>query len=53
MNINTDVTEDVDTSEGMDLFGKYLSVWVALAIIAGAALESPPLHRRSRDRFPA
>src|SRR5690554_1023059 len=32
-------TETASTpSEGMNLFGRYLSVWVALAIIAGVAL---------------
>nr|WP_227662911.1 ACR3 family arsenite efflux transporter [Marinobacter daqiaonensis] len=29
---------DIDTSEGMGRFERYLSVWVALAIIAGVAL---------------
>ena len=34
----TDVSQTEGTSGGMDLFGRYLSAWVALAIIAGVAL---------------
>ena len=29
---------DISTAEGMGIFGRYLSIWVALAIIAGVAL---------------
>ncbi|MBC7181972.1 MAG: ACR3 family arsenite efflux transporter [Marinobacter sp.] len=38
MSSSTEISEAGNTSEGMDLFGRYLSVWVALAIIAGVAL---------------
>ena len=38
MSSKTETAAAVDTSEGMDLFGRYLSVWVALAIVAGVAL---------------
>ena len=37
MSAHTEVTNE-DTSGGMDLFGRFLSIWVALAIIAGIAL---------------
>jgi ACR3 family arsenite transporter len=38
MSGNTEITQAEDTGGGMDLFGKYLSVWVALAIVAGVTL---------------
>jgi len=38
MNIDTEATASETGAEGMDLFGRYLSVWVALAIVAGVAL---------------
>ncbi|WP_273205488.1 ACR3 family arsenite efflux transporter [Marinobacter subterrani] len=38
MSSNTETTHAEGSGEGMDLFGRYLSVWVALAIIAGVAL---------------
>ncbi|MBS3803773.1 MAG: ACR3 family arsenite efflux transporter [Oleiphilaceae bacterium] len=38
MSSNTEVNANEDIGGGMDLFGKYLSVWVALAIVAGVAL---------------
>ncbi|WP_379865882.1 ACR3 family arsenite efflux transporter [Marinobacter sp. M5B] len=37
MSAHTEVTNE-DTSGGMDLFGRFLSIWVALAIIAGVTL---------------
>ncbi|PHQ74338.1 MAG: arsenical-resistance protein [Marinobacter sp.] len=37
MSAHTEVTNE-DTSSGMDLFGRFLSIWVALAIIAGVTL---------------
>jgi ACR3 family arsenite transporter len=38
MTNNIEATANETGSEGMDLFGRYLSVWVALAIVAGVAL---------------
>src|SRR5690554_2234396 len=39
-------------TEGMDLFGRYLSVWVALAIIAGVALgQFAPVVPEALSRF--
>ncbi|MEP3563598.1 MAG: arsenical-resistance protein, partial [Marinobacter sp.] len=38
MTNNIEATVNETGSEGMDLFGRYLSVWVALAIVAGVAL---------------
>ena len=39
-------------AEGMDLFGRYLSVWVALAIIAGVALgQFAPAVPETLSRF--
>ena len=38
MTTNPDIAETEGSGEGIDLFGRYLSVWVALAIIAGVAL---------------
>ena len=36
MSSNSDVNPAEATEGGMDLFGRYLSVWVARAIVAGA-----------------
>lgn len=33
MNSSTEMTQAESSGEGMDLFGRYLSVWVALAIM--------------------
>lgn len=38
MSHTQDLTQMDDTKGAMDLFGRYLSVWVALAIVAGVAL---------------
>jgi ACR3 family arsenite transporter len=52
MNSHAEVTEDVDTSEGMDFFSRYLSVWVALAIVAGVALgQLAPAVPEALSRF--
>ena len=49
MSTNTEITRAEDADGGMDLFGKFLSVWVALAIIAGVALSIGLfLYRTSR-----
>lgn len=37
MSAHTEVTSE-DTNGGMDVFGRFLSIWVALAIIAGVTL---------------
>ena len=37
---NTEVTEFDDVAGGMGLFERYLSVWVALAIVAGGSAGS-------------
>lgn len=52
MTSQTQATQTEDASGGMDLFGKYLSVWVALAIIAGLALgELAPAIPEALSRF--
>ena len=52
MTINTETTTPNDTSGGMGLFGRYLSVWVALAIIAGIALgQLAPAVPETLSRF--
>tara|TARA_R110002074_G_scaffold400702_2_gene596788 strand:+ start:1877 stop:2947 length:1071 start_codon:yes stop_codon:yes gene_type:complete len=52
MSSNTDITTETDTKEGMDLFGRYLSVWVALAIVAGVALgQLAPAVPEALSRF--
>lgn len=38
MNSNANANPVEETSEGMGIFERYLSLWVALAIIAGVAL---------------
>ena len=49
-NYETKTTES--RSGGMDLFGRYLSVWVALAIIAGVALgQFAPVVPETLSRF--
>ncbi|AZR41503.1 ACR3 family arsenite efflux transporter [Marinobacter salarius] len=51
MNSSAETTTE-DTGGGMDLFGKYLSVWVALAIIAGVALgQLAPVVPETLSRF--
>jgi len=50
MTSNTEAA--ADNREGMDLFGRYLSVWVALAIIAGVALgQFAPVVPETLSRF--
>lgn len=52
MTSHTEVTRTEDASGGMDLFGKYLSLWVALAIIAGVALgQFAPAIPETLSRF--
>ncbi len=52
MSSNTEVTQTEGSGEGMDLFGRYLSVWVALAIIAGVALgQLAPVVPETLSRF--
>ena len=52
MNTNTEITRAEDADGGMDLFGKFLSVWVALAIIAGVALgQLAPVVPETLSRF--
>lgn len=52
MTSHTQATQTEDASGSMDLFGKYLSVWVALAIIAGLALgEFAPAIPEALSRF--
>jgi ACR3 family arsenite transporter len=52
MNSNTETTETGGTNGGMDLFGRYLSVWVALAIIAGVSLgQFAPSVPETLSRF--
>ena len=52
MSINTEITQTEGSGEGMDLFGRYLSVWVALAIIAGVALgQFAPVVPETLSRF--
>ncbi|MGB1479519.1 MAG: ACR3 family arsenite efflux transporter [Marinobacter salsuginis] len=52
MTTNPDIAETEGSGEGMDLFGRYLSVWVALAIIAGVALgQFVPVVPETLSRF--
>ncbi|SOB77645.1 arsenite transporter, ACR3 family [Marinobacter sp. LV10R510-11A] len=52
MTSHTEATRTEDASGGMDLFGKYLSLWVALAIIAGVALgQFAPAIPETLSRF--
>lgn len=52
MDANYDAITTESSSGGMDLFGKYLSVWVALAIIAGVALgQIAPVVPETLSRF--
>lgn len=52
MSSNTEAATTQHDSEGMDLFGRYLSVWVALAIIAGVALgQFAPVVPETLARF--
>ncbi|MCK7566261.1 ACR3 family arsenite efflux transporter [Marinobacter xestospongiae] len=52
MNSSTEMTQAESSGEGMDLFGRYLSVWVALAIIAGVALgQFAPVIPETLSRF--
>ena len=52
MSSNTEITQAEGSGEGMDLFGRYLSVWVALAIIAGVALgQIAPVVPETLSRF--
>jgi len=52
MSNNTGAAELENNSEGMDLFGRLLSVWVALAIIAGVALgQFAPVVPETLSRF--
>lgn len=52
MSTNTEITRAEDADGGMDLFGKFLSVWVALAIIAGVALgQLAPVVPETLSRF--
>lgn len=54
MSSNTEITQAEGSGEGMDLFGRYLSVWVALAIIAGVALgQLAPVVPETLSRFEA
>ncbi len=46
------MSAEVDSREGMDLFGRYLSVWVALCIIVGVAIgEFIPAVPQTLSRF--
>ncbi|MEC7377542.1 MAG: ACR3 family arsenite efflux transporter [Pseudomonadota bacterium] len=52
MSSKTEVAQAEGSGEGMDLFGRYLSVWVALAIIAGVALgQFAPVVPETLSRF--
>lgn len=52
MTNNIEATANETGSEGMDLFGRYLSVWVALAIVAGVALgQLAPSVPEALSRF--
>lgn len=52
MTNNLEATANEAGSEGMDLFGRYLSVWVALAIVAGVALgQLAPSVPEALSRF--
>ena len=51
MSSNAETTTE-DSGGGIDLFGKYLSVWVALAIIAGVTLgQLAPTVPETLSRF--
>ncbi len=52
MSSNTEAARAEESGRGMDLFGKYLSVWVALAIVAGVALgQLAPAVPETLSRF--
>lgn len=52
MTTTPDIAQTEGSGEGMDLFGRYLSVWVALAIIAGVALgQLAPVVPETLSRF--
>ncbi|MDX1560530.1 MAG: ACR3 family arsenite efflux transporter, partial [Marinobacter sp.] len=52
MSTKPEIARTQDTAEGMDLFGRYLSVWVALAIIAGVILgQLAPVVPETLSRF--
>jgi len=52
MSSNSSATQPEGTSEGMDVFSKYLSVWVALAIVAGVTLgQLAPSVPETLSRF--
>lgn len=52
MTTKPEIARTQDTAEGMDLFGRYLSVWVALAIIAGVTLgQLAPVVPETLSRF--
>ncbi|MGM0569999.1 ACR3 family arsenite efflux transporter [Marinobacter sp.] len=52
MSNKADVAIADETGEGMGLFGRYLSVWVALAIVAGVALgQLAPAVPETLSRF--
>ncbi len=53
MSSKSDVNTVETTDGGLDLFGRYLSVWVALAIVAGVALGqlAPPSIPETLSRF--
>lgn len=52
MNSNTEVSSNEDITGGMGLFERYLSVWVALAIIIGVALgQFAPAVPEALSRF--
>src|SRR5690554_995823 len=52
MSSNSDVNPAEAIEGGMDLFGRYLSVWVALAIVAGVALgQLAPSIPETLSRF--
>ncbi|WP_375183026.1 ACR3 family arsenite efflux transporter [Marinobacter sp.] len=52
MTTNPDTAQKEGYGEGMDLFGRYLSLWVALAIIAGVALgQFVPVVPETLSRF--
>ncbi|MBZ0335115.1 ACR3 family arsenite efflux transporter [Marinobacter sp. AL4B] len=52
MSNSTEASANESGAEGMDLFGRYLSVWVALAIITGVALgQLAPSVPEALSRF--
>ncbi|SNC63122.1 arsenite transporter, ACR3 family [Marinobacter sp. es.048] len=52
MSTNTEITQAEGANGGMDLFGKFLSVWVALAIITGVTLgQLAPVVPETLSRF--